>query len=65
MNFFTFISHVVSLQSKQPLFFLGVHSFGDWNHLQQQLSFPTLESGDPLSPPPKEAKKKKRNEIWY
>ena len=26
MNFFTFISHVVSLQSKQPLFFPGVYS---------------------------------------
>jgi len=27
MNFFTFISHVVSLQSKQPLFFpRGLHS---------------------------------------
>jgi len=25
MNFFTFISHVVSLQSKQPLFFPGVY----------------------------------------
>jgi hypothetical protein len=26
MNFFTFISHLVSLQSKQPLFFPGVYS---------------------------------------
>jgi hypothetical protein len=26
MNFFTFISHVVSLQSKQPLFFPGVYT---------------------------------------
>jgi hypothetical protein len=25
MNFFTFISHVVSLQFKQPLFFPGVY----------------------------------------
>jgi hypothetical protein len=27
MNFFTFVSHVVSLQSKQPLFFPGVYTF--------------------------------------
>jgi hypothetical protein len=26
MNFFTFISHAVSLQSKQPLFFPGVYN---------------------------------------
>jgi len=26
MNFFTFISYVVSLQFKQPFFFRGLHS---------------------------------------
>jgi len=40
-------------------FDIKIYSFGDRNHLQQQLSFPTLESGDPLSPPPKEAEKKR------
>jgi len=42
------------------LFDIKIYCFGDQNHLQQQLSFPILESGDSLSPPPKEAEKKRK-----
>jgi len=36
MNFFTFISHLVSLQSKQPLFFSGVYSLRGEDKLKQR-----------------------------
>jgi hypothetical protein len=36
MNFFTFIYHLVSLQSKQPLFFSGVYSLRGEDKLKQR-----------------------------
>jgi len=38
MNFFTFISHVVSLQFKQPLFFPEVYITTLWCHVHDHLA---------------------------